>query len=50
MEVTYRIVLEGLGDLAGKIDELEGHLEDARLLIKELSDELFQESDLDMEV
>lgn len=40
MEETYRIMLEGLGELAGNIDELAGHLEDVRVLIEELADEL----------
>lgn len=40
VEETYRIVFEGLGELAGKIDELAGHLEDVRVLIEELADEL----------
>lgn len=47
MEETYRIILEGLGELefkmgeiAGKIDELADYLEDVRLLINELADEL----------
>lgn len=52
MEVTYRIVFDGLDELAGKIDELAGHLEDVRVLIEELSGgyeltpRLVRESDL----
>lgn len=40
MEETYRIMLEGLGELAGRVDELAGHFEDVRMLINELADEL----------
>ena len=34
---TYRIVLDGLDELAGKVEELSGHLEAAQELIDELS-------------
>lgn len=39
MEVTYRIVFDGLDELAFKIDKLAGHLEAARELLEELSGE-----------
>lgn len=39
MEVTYRIVFDGLDELAFKMGEIAGHLEAARLLFEELSGE-----------
>lgn len=52
MEVTYRIVFDGLDELAFKIDKIVGHLEAARILLEELSGgheltpRLVKESDL----
>lgn len=52
MKETYRIVFDGLDELAGKIDKIVGHLEAAQELLEELSGEheltprLVKESDL----
>lgn len=37
MEVTYRIVFDGLDELEFKMGEIAGHLEAARVLFEELS-------------